>query len=100
MKVRCSACGFAPGDKVRMRSALVRVEGVAPFPLVPDPLAPPTPVAFLDRDELLARYPVGETIGFVHGVIERWSSGCGHLAMWKETGCATALPNPNVELDT
>lgn len=38
----------------------------------------------------------GSPIGFVNGVVESWHAGCGHIAMWDETGAATALPNPNV----
>lgn len=38
----------------------------------------------------------GLPIGYVHGVVDTWQAGCGHIAMWT-LGTATALPNPNVE---
>ena len=46
----------------------------------------------------------GTSIGFVHGVVEPWNAGCGHIVMWSETGCATGLgpdyPRPStLEID-
>lgn len=41
----------------------------------------------------------GESVGIVHGVVESWQAGCGHIVTWDEFPTATGLPNPNVEAD-
>jgi len=38
----------------------------------------------------------GVSFGMVHGKVEKWDSGCGHIATWDEMGTVTDLPNPNV----
>ena len=66
--IRCHTCGFAVGQRVRMRSALTDAAGLP--------------------------------IGFVHGTVGTWHSGCGHIVTWNELPTVTALPNPNVFADT
>jgi len=35
----------------------------------------------------------------VYGVVEDWDAGCGHIVQWDDSLTATALPNPNVQMD-
>jgi len=53
-----------------------------------------------DRVKMLtgfARFD-GKPAGYVYGEIESWKAGC-HIVSWEDWPTATALPNPNVELD-
>ena len=43
---------------------------------------------------------LGLSIGFVHGTVGKWHSGCGHIVTWNDLPTVTALPNPNVRRDT
>lgn len=35
----------------------------------------------------------------LHGTVEAWEHGCGHIVAWDEMPTVTALPNPNVQHD-
>ena len=70
--LNCARCGFKSGDRVTMKSGWQPIAGSRTT------AAPP----------------------LLHGVVEDWHAGCGHIIVWKETGGATALPNANVERDS
>jgi len=40
----------------------------------------------------------GGSPAMLRGKVEAWKGGC-HIVAWPYTSTATALPNPNVELD-
>ncbi len=41
----------------------------------------------------------GTPLGWVHGVVEPWTYGCGHIVVWRETGAVTPAHVQGVEKD-